>query len=194
MRNYEHIERYINELLGDIYDQPPDEGHQAAIEDVTAKWMPQLQKLDSILDVGCGQGQAFPVLKNYAKRVAGVTLGTDAQICKDKGLEVYTEDMTFLPFDDLEFDLIFSRHSLEHSPMPLLTLMEWHRISKQFMLLVVPSLKFFGPSGQNHYYVLRPDQWLNLLDRSGWHPIWSDGSEEMEYRFMCEKKKRLIGG
>lgn len=195
LRNYNNLERYLNELTGDVYEQPPDGGHQAAIDDVTAKWLPQIQGLNAILDVGCGQGQAFPVLSKYAGRVAGVTLGTDAAICQDNGLEVYSEDMTFLSFDDGEFDLIFARHTLEHSQMPLVTLMEWHRVSKQFLLLVVPNLEFFGPSGRNHYYVLRPDQWENLLTRAGWHPIWQDlESEPMEYRFMCEKKNRTLKG
>lgn len=195
MRNYQHIERYINELTGDVYAQPPDDGHQGAINDIIARWLPNIQKLDSILDVGCGQGQAFSPLNPHAKRIVGVTLGTDAAVCRDKGLEVYSEDMSFLPFEDGEFDLIFARHVIEHSPMPLLTLMEWHRVSKQFLLLVVPSLRFFGPSGRNHYYVLQPEQWVNLLNRAGWHPIWEDlDSNDMEHRWMCEKKRRTLRG
>ena len=188
MRDYKNLERYLNELMGDIYAQPPDDGHQAAMEKVIKKWLPNLQGLDSVLDAGCGQGQAMPVLQQYAKRVVGVTLGNDADICTGKKLEVYRYDMSFLPFADSEFDLIFSRHSLEHSPMPLLTLMEWYRVSKQWLLLVVPNLDHFGPSGQNHYYVLAPTQWTNVLNRAGWHIIWDDMAEPMEYRFMCEKK------
>ena len=195
MRNYEHIERYLNELTGDVYDQPPDAGHQAAIDDIITRWLPNLHGLQSVLDVGCGQGQAMPILKRYARRVTGVTLGDDAQICKDKDLEVYCADMSFLPFEEGEFDLIFARHSLEHSPMPLLTLMEWQRVAKQWLLLVVPNLHQFGSSGRNHYYVLLPDQWLNLLNRAGWHPIWEDlESEAMEHRWLCEKKRRILRG
>lgn len=195
MRDYQYFERYLNELTGDVYDQPPDGGHQRAINDIVTKWVPNLHNINSILDVGCGQGQAMPLLKEYTKRVAGVTLGNDAKICRDKGLEVYSEDMSFLPFEDDEFDMIFARHSLEHSPAPLLTLMEWHRVSKQWLLLVVPNLQQFGPSGRNHYYVLQPDQWLNLLDRAGWHPVWEDlDSEPMEHRWLCEKKRRILRG
>lgn len=194
MRNYCHIERYLNELSGDIYEQPPDGGHQAALEIVILKWVSSLQGLNSVLDVGCGQGQAFAALSKYAKRVTGVTLGNDAIICQEKDLEVYSYDMSFLPFDDNEFDLVFSRHSLEHSAMPLLTLMEWQRVARQWMLLVVPTLKAFGPGGLNHYYVLTPEQWANLLDRAGWHIIWTDDSEKMEHRYMCEKKRRILKG
>lgn len=195
MRDYTNLERYINELTGDVYEQPPDAGHQAAIDEIIVRWFPQLQRLHSVLDVGCGQGQAFETLRIFADRVVGVTLGSDAAKCVDKGLEVYSEDMTFLPFGDGEFDLIFARHTLEHSPMPLLTLMEWHRVSNQFLVLIVPNLEMFGPSGRNHYYVLKPEQWVNLLDRAGWHPIWEDlNSNEMEHRWMCEKKRRTLKG
>lgn len=190
MRDYQNLERYLNELIADVYEQPPDDGHQAALEFIVKKWLPNLHGLTSVLDVGCGQGQAFGILGQYAERVAGVTLGSDAAICKEKGLEVYCNDMSFLPFADNEFDLIFARHALEHSPMPLVTLMEWHRVAHQWLLVVTPNLEFFGPSGRNHYYVLRPDQWANLFERSGWHIIWDDMREKMEYRWLCEKKRR----
>ena len=191
MRQYQHVERYLNELAGDIYPQPPDKGHQKAIKAVIDAWVSGLHNLESVLDVGCAQGQAMARLKKYARRVVGVTLGEDVNIAAKKGLDVHREDMSFLPFSDQEFDLIFARHTLEHSPMPLLTLMEWYRVSKQWLLLIVPSLEFFGPSGRNHYYVLRPDQWANLLDRAGWHVLWYDQGEPMEYRMMCEKKRKV---
>lgn len=195
MHNYNHIERYLNELTGDIYDQPPDPGHQKALETIINKWLANLDGLKSILDVGCGQGQAIPILQKYAERVAGITLGQDAEICQEKGFEVEQADFSFLPFEDVEFDLIFARHSLEHSPMPLLSLMEWRRVARQWLLLVVPNLEFFGPSGLNHYYVLQPTQWVNLFNRAGWHPIWHDlESEPMEHRWMCEKKMRILKG
>lgn len=187
MRDYKRVERYLNTLLEDIYQQPPDDGHQEAIIDCIDKWLPQLFNLASVLDVGCGQGQAMPVLKEHAQTVMGVTLGEDAGICQAKGLDVKAEDMSFLPFPDKSFDLVWARHALEHSPMPLITLMEWHRVSKQWLCLIVPDLEHFGPSGLNHYYVLRSDQWVNLLNRAGWHVIWEDNSNSMEYRFMCEK-------
>jgi len=187
LRDYKRVERYLNTLLNDIYQQPPDDGHQEAIVDCANKWLPQLFNLNSILDVGCGQGQAIPVLKEHAQVVEGVTLGDDYKVCFDNGFDVRQDDMSFLSYQDNSFDLIWARHSLEHSPMPLLTLMEWHRVSKQWLCLIVPDLEHFGPSGLNHYYVLRSDQWANLLNRAGWHVIWEDNSNSIEYRFMCEK-------
>jgi ubiquinone/menaquinone biosynthesis C-methylase UbiE len=190
MRNYQNIERYLNELLADIYPQPPDPGHQAMIEDVCVKWLSILSGLNSILDVGCGQGQAIPVLKRFAPSVEGVTLGTDAAVCCAKGYPVNMSDMTFLPYRDERFILVFARHVLEHSPMPLITLMEWYRVAKQWLLLVLPDPQHYAYVGRNHYYVLNRQQAENILNVAGWRPIWRDDSEETEIRIFCEKVKR----
>ena len=81
MREYRHLERYLNELVGDIYPQPPDPGHQAAIEEVATEWLTKLDLSGKmVLDVGCGQGQALPVLARYADSAIGVTLGSDAEM------------------------------------------------------------------------------------------------------------------
>jgi len=189
MRDFYYLNRYLDILTGDIYPQPPDPGHQKWLEEIIDKWLSRLTNLDSILDVGCGQGQAFAALGRYARRVEGVTLGSDVLVCRGKGLKVFQADFSFLPFSDGEFDLIFARHALEHSPMPLLTLMEWRRVARTWLLLVLPSLEHYGVGGQNHYYVLSRDQWLHLLDVAGWMPIWEDDSEKTEYRFMAEKRR-----
>lgn len=190
MRDYYHIERYLNQLADDIYPQPPDSGHQAMLEAVCHAWLPQISNLTSILDVGCGQGQAFSTLKGFASRVEGVTLGSDAGICRANGHKVYSADISFLPYLDGEFDLIFARHVLEHSPMPLLTLMEWRRVARQWLLLVLPNPTHYGYVGKNHYYVLNREQIGNLLEVSGWQALWEDESESTEIRLFCEKVRR----
>lgn len=190
MRDYRHVERYLNELAGDVYGQPPDEGHQEALEEIAGKWLSHLHGLQTILDVGCGQGQAFEVLGRYAQRVVGVTLGGDAEVCREKGLDVHRADLAFLPFEDEVFDLVWARHIAEHAPAPLLALMEWHRVARQWLLLVTPSLDHYGPGGRNHYYVLLPEQWRALLERAGWHIIWTDESHATEHRWLCEKVER----
>jgi SAM-dependent methyltransferase len=190
MRDYYHIERYLNKLAGDIYPQPPDPGHQTMLKAVANKWLSIMDSgLNSILDVGCGQGQAIPVLGQYAGRVEGVTLGTDADVCRKAGHTVYNADMSFLPYRDGEFDLIFARHVLEHSPMPVLTLMEWRRVARQWLLLVMPNPQHYGHIGRNHYYVLNREQILNLFLASGWHNILEDQEESTEIRFLCEKAR-----
>jgi SAM-dependent methyltransferase len=100
---------------------------------------------------------------------------------------MYQADM-ILPFDTGQFDLVFARHVLEHSPMPLLTLMEWHRVAKQWLCVIVPDPRAFAPGGRNHYYVLSKELWRPIIARAGWAVIWEEDTREpFEHRFMCEK-------
>jgi SAM-dependent methyltransferase len=98
--------------------------------------------------------------------------------------------MTFTDFDSESFDLVYSRHSLEHSPFPLLTLMEWHRIAKHWLLVILPNPEHYGWAGKNHYGVMNWEQAEYFLDRSGWKVIWDDKSEPSEIRLMCAKVKK----
>lgn len=196
MRDYRHVERYLTELQADVYAQFPDEGTQGLIAQLAKQWLPHLQGLDSILDVGCAQGQAIPILEKYCDVVVGVTLGTDAMAACRAGHNVYLADMTFLPFAENEFKLLWCRHVLEHSPMPLITLMEWHRVAGQWMIIAVPSVVAgdYGSASDQHYYVLHKGQWENLFQRSGWQVIWfDDAHKNVELRWMLEKKTRAKG-
>lgn len=189
VRDYRHIEGYLDRLALDIYPQPPDDKQLALAQAVVNHWVAKLPGLDSILDVGCGQGHALPMLSEYAGRVEGVTLGSDFGMCDpESGLRVREEDMSFLPYGRGEFTLIFARHVLEHSPMPLITLMEWRRVASRWLILIVPSLDSFDVRGRNHYHMLLPGQWEVLLEHAGWDVIWYE-DDGFEHRFFCEKVK-----
>ena len=80
-------------------------------------------------------------------------------------------DFSFLDFDDQTFDLIWCRHALEHSFMPLFVLSEIHRVTKPggVVYIEVPSP---GTNAQhernpNHYSVLGLRMWLQLIQRAG---------------------------
>ena len=188
MRDYRPIEGFLDKLAMDVYPQPPDDKQLALTREVIGDWVAKLPGLESVLDVGCGQGHAMPMLSEYAKRVEGVTLGEDFEICKAHGLNVHLADMSFLPFHVDEFMLVFARHILEHSPMPLITLMEWRRVSARWLILIVPSLDSFDVRGQNHYHMLLPGQWEVLLEHAGWDVVWYE-DDGFEHRFFCEKVK-----
>lgn len=198
MRNYKNIDRYLNQLVGDVYDQPEDVGHTQLAHQVIDRWMSGLPSCESVLDVGCGQGFCQEMFEKWNVHYTGVALGNDVIEAQKMGRNVLRADFSFLDFDDDSFDLIFSRHSLEHSFSPLLSLMEWNRVSKQWLGLVVPAPEHFGFYGRNHYYVLNRDQWINLLNKAGWHPIWMHDNKlapdvEMptEYCIFAEKIKRI---
>jgi hypothetical protein len=103
--------------------------------------------------------------------------------------EILNRDFTFTDFADKEFDLVWARHSLEHSAMPLITLMEWERISSRYLIVVVPrpttDLSYVG---RNHYSVCNKEQLKFWLELSGWKILQDDDTEITEIRFLCGKK------
>lgn len=200
MRNWKHIDQYLNKLYGDIYPQPEDVGHTILAQKVIDTWMSRITTCHSILDVGCGTGFCQPMFEKWGVSYEGVCLGEDFITAQDLNRNVKCMDFNFLDYEDDSFDLIFSRHSLEHSPMPLLTLMEWERVATSWLGLVLPAPEWYTFKGRNHYSVMNLDQIHNLLDMAGWNILWENldsqmwdkRTEEMrihEYWIVCEKKR-----
>lgn len=177
MRDYKNIDSYLNKLAGQIYRQPEDEGHSGLAYKVINHWMSRLTGCEKVLDLGCGEGFCAPFFETWGIEYEGVTLGDDYLFAKETGRNIRKMDFSFLDYSDKQFDLLFSRHSLEHSPFPLLTLMEWRRVSKQWLGVVVPAPEWYGYVGKNHYYVLNQEQWVNLMDNAGWNVIWNEVDE-----------------
>ncbi|MBC8553822.1 MAG: methyltransferase domain-containing protein [Candidatus Brocadiales bacterium] len=169
MRNYENIDKYLNELEEEIYPAPSDEGHTAWAKDVIDKFLPG--DVTTVLDIGCGEGFCKPLFPDGVAYV-GITLGKEEYaVAMAKSRNVRMMDMNFLDFDDKSFDLLFARHALEHSFSPLLSLMEWRRVSNRYLLLVLPAPDYWTYAGRNHFYVLNHSQWWNLFEQTNWKVI-----------------------
>ncbi len=124
----------------------------------------------------------------------GVALGEDVIVAQAKGRNVKRMDFSFLEYPDNHVDMIFARHALEHSPMPLITLMEWARVAKNWLGIVLPAPEHYGVVGRNHYHVLYQEQWCNLLNVAGWNVLWNEleyGEDNVpwEYWIMAERKR-----
>jgi SAM-dependent methyltransferase len=106
----------------------------------------------------------------------GVTLSPgDIKICTDKGHKTKGYDLSFLPvqdgYIDESVDFIFLRHALEHSPYPIISLIEYNRILKQGAKIYI---EVPAPDGSrrhewnlNHYSILGSSQLAALLHRTG---------------------------
>lgn len=174
MRDYSRIDAYLDRVVQDTYPQPPDPGHTGWGQEAIDRFLSVICSIEatdglSVLDVGCGQAVFARYFEDRGLRWTGVTIGEDYQASLlVHPANVYNADMTFLPFPDDSFDIAFCRHSLEHSPMPLLTLMELHRVTTKYLALVLPSTDYWVVRGRNHYSVLTLPLWRWLLERSGW--------------------------
>lgn len=189
MRDYARVDAHLDKLIRDVYPQPPDAGHTRWATEVLTRWLPLFAcEHKTLLDVGCGQGFCKPIVNGLGWQWTGVTVGEDYEACVKQGVApVFQADMTFLPVDDGAYDVVFARHVIEHSPMPLVTLMEWRRVMASFLILVIPRPEAYGGGGRNHYYVLPEANWQALIEFAGMGILHTDDSEPTEYRWVCGK-------
>lgn len=201
MRDYTRIDSYLDKLIDDIYPQPEGgDAHGELAKKAIDRWMSHMPTCKSVLDVGCGEGFCQPLFEWWDVVYEGVALGDDVSHAQEKGRNVKKMDFTFLDYPDASFDLVFSRHSLEHSPMPVITLMEWARVSRGWLGVILPAPEWYTYRGLNHYSVANSEQIVAWADTAGWKVMWCDvdyrqfvegeeGSMKAhEYWFMFERK------
>jgi SAM-dependent methyltransferase len=173
--------KFYNEWLytAHIYDEGDSGLHSSLTKQVVSAYIDPLKlpKDAVILDMGAGPGYFLDEMKErgYTKCI-GVGLSTkDNEIARSKGHVIKEYDFTFIPqqegWYDESVDFIFARHSLEHSPYPIFTLMEYNRLLKQFgkmyIELPAPGAQRKFEYNLNHYSVLGEDMIVALLERTG---------------------------
>lgn len=155
----------------------------------------------SILDVGCGQGPALVHFRTLGAEPVGITLSDrDVEVCQAQGFEVRKMDQSFLEFEEGCFDLVWARHVIEHSIMPLFTLREFCRVLRPggWLYLEVPDTDTDAAHAwnANHYSIFSRSGWLALLSKGGFEcidgreynfPLLNGGTDRY-LGFYCKKK------
>jgi len=105
-------------------------------------------EFERALDAGCGEG--FAAMNLSAKypdaRLFGVDISDQAvRMAKETFPEMpaIVGDVTMLPFNDKQFDLVTSLEVLEHLPQPELAVEMYRKLSRRYVLLSVPNEPIF---------------------------------------------------
>jgi len=106
------------------------------------------KKVDSILDVGCGEGFTLNRLKKQGigKKLEGIEY---LQAAIDLGKKTYPDikitkgTIYELPYKDNSFDLVLCTEVLEHLEDPQKALKELVRVSNKYLVISVPNEPFF---------------------------------------------------
>ncbi len=158
-----------------VYSEPDTQMHTNVMDQIIPKLIndSNLSDKQSILDVGCGQGYGMLKFKEYGcSNIQGITLSVeDVKASQDRGFVCTQQDMSFTDFADSSFDFLFVRHALEHSPYPLLTLKEFHRILRTgggaYIEMPSPKCDRLLENYDNHYSIMGHRQWTELIKRAG---------------------------
>ena len=201
-KHLEKLKIYLEKMETETYPEPASSTHEAitksAISEIIKTYI--TDKQSKILDVGCGLGYALEEFANYGySNVIGITLNLDdLEFCKAKGFKVLHMDQSFLDFDDNEFDFVWCAHTLEHSPIPLYTLKEFHRVLKfngyMYLEMPGPGPCFFHERNKNHYSIFTQEVWFELISRSRFEigcansiKVECKFGNDIKYWFLCKK-------
>lgn len=201
-RDFKLLNAYLDNIQNQVYSEPLTLGHsqltEIAFEKILANY--KIEKQAKILDVGCGQGPALELFTKNGFNPIGITLSReDVQYCRTKGFEVFEMDQSFITFPDDSFELIWARHILEHSIMPLFTLNEYYRLlsSGGLVYLEVPGYdtEVHHEENPNHYSIFPLPVWRTMINRSGFKILEEfqtkikllDGKNDEYYSFVCRK-------
>lgn len=216
MDDFDKFKRHLDDLYEDIYPQPEDAVHSLWADQAIKQLTPDDVK--SVLDVGCGTGFCQGSF-NQSIYYEGITRSKrDLEFARKKNRNVFFGDMTDLFYEDESFDMILARHVLEHSPFPVITLMEWYRVSKKYLLIIVPAPAYWEWGGKNHYSMACEQQLWWWFRRVGWRIIgynkmstiddvftityadnqrrkeegkpliYWQGMKDVEHRYLCAKR------
>lgn len=133
-----------------------------------------------ILDVGCGSGTLAKFWKEQRYDVTGLDISDRSlEITCSKSIYCVKGDVKKLPFDDNTFDLVYSDGLLEHFVDPKPILEEIFRVSKKYVLTMVPRNTV---TNLIHNIILRPPKEYKKEDHE-----WIKMHKEFSSKVKCEK-------
>ena len=168
------LEGFLSRIASEAYSESDSDLHMKLIDRMLpefARFIPD--RNTRLLDVGCGQGYASLKFKELGyQKITAITLNDkDVKETRKRGIDCYKMDMTFLGFEDKQFDAIWVRHALEHSPFPYLTLLELNRVLNLegfiYLEMLMPDTPRVLENWPNHYSILGEQMWISLFARSG---------------------------
>ena len=184
------LESFIEGCNATAYTETPDslkfhsEIAQSAWDKVRWAVLPADGK--QILDIGCANGFAMEMFaRDGFTEVTGITCSqADAEEAQSRGLKNVIvwdmHDLYDLHFGEMapQLDLVWARHVLEHTPVPLFVLQGIHLIlrpgtGKLYVEVPAPDTACRHTTNVNHYSCFGREGWEGLFDKAGFAPIES---------------------
>jgi len=143
-----------------------------------------------LLDVGCSAGYVLEAGKRLGLTSSGMDVSSFAiNLVMERGFTAKVGRLEDMPFEDMSFDIVTAKHTIEHAEEPLNALTECRRVLRPngVLLIVVPdaaywktyaaprSGRYFVPSqlGWQHHVYYTAKALRLALDRSGFEVVAS---------------------
>jgi len=172
-----------------------------------------VEKGDTVLDAGCGEGTLSRMLFNKGAIVTGTDISepnivNSKRLAAENGLPILfqTADLESLPFPDNSFDVVVCSHVLEHIPDFDRGLQEIFRVARKRVVFAVPTiinLCSWVQVGGGFYYLKGPRSFLSLpwggfkmcvayvLQREGVDEGYAGNDVPHVFRFPSVIRKKL---
>jgi 2-polyprenyl-3-methyl-5-hydroxy-6-metoxy-1,4-benzoquinol methylase len=180
-------------IYPDNYDSYMGEEQKLLVFLRQIAWLPEIAEIlaftrpeSPILEIGCATGEFLATLRRYGRQnVVGTDWSLNAsQIAQKRhGLQVYTGDLLELELPVEHFDLIVTRHVLEHVADPRRTLEQVNKLLRPggLAIFTIPNIdshtaSLFGPHWYGwqipRHFHLFPRRTLGwLFNLTGLHPV-----------------------
>jgi 2-polyprenyl-3-methyl-5-hydroxy-6-metoxy-1,4-benzoquinol methylase len=170
------------QCLAEQKAEPYTEHHAQAARDLLDLWLPLCGDAGLFLDVGCGTGWLKEHVNKLGWQYVGMGLQQEADI---------RDDMHFSALDAAH-QVVFCRHMVEHSPMPLLAVTKLYQFTAPggYCIVVTPTPPFYADWPQ-HFSVMPRAAWAGLFKRAGFAIEQSCtkeiGDSSVESRFLLRR-------
>lgn len=194
---------FLSECSAASYAEPRSCGHDSIIAQVAPIVAELLPKGATVLDVGAGQGPAMLWFYEHDFNPVGVDINDEnIRACQALGFHIRKADQNDLSqFGN--FDCVWARHVLEHSPIPFFTLKEFHRVLKPGGILYVempaPDTNSFHERNGNHYSVFGRRMWEQAITRTGFELLKSADfrfanpmGPDVYFMFIARKRENTV--
>jgi SAM-dependent methyltransferase len=170
----DHLQQHLETIRKTVYKEPRFDYHEKLIDSAFDTFVKKGSFKD-VLDVGFGTGYSLEKFKALGINAKGITLDEDERKAQHfLGYDVHLMDMAFLDFGDKTFDLVWCRHAIEHSVMPMIALMEFNRVLKDdgHLYIEVPQDEAVHVDNPNHYSMLSDRSWQSLMRKAGFKLLY----------------------
>jgi ubiquinone/menaquinone biosynthesis C-methylase UbiE len=167
----EHNRRKAREAVaapaGATVENLDDNSFRALLRDVP--------KGGAILELGSASGGQWDVLREWSDNLTGLDLYEPAvKASQEKGLNIHLGFVEALPFPDASFDIVCSRHVMEHVAYPQKALSEIKRVLKPGGYVAAVTPHRWPDNEPAHITQLKIDEWVNEYVKARFHVISAD--------------------